>query len=61
MKGELGNLVLEVARDRNGEFEPQLIAKHQKRLLGFDEKMISLYARGMSTRDIQAHLCMAWK
>ena len=56
MKGELGNLVLEVPRDRNGEFEPQLIAKHQTRLLGFDEKMISMYARGMSTRDIQAHL-----
>jgi putative transposase len=56
IKGELGKVVLEVPRDRNGEFEPQLIAKHQTRLLGFDEKMISLYARGMSTRDIQAHL-----
>lgn len=56
VKGELGNLVLDVPRDRNGEFAPQLIAKHQTRLLGFDEKMISLYARGMSTRDIQAHL-----
>ncbi len=45
-KGELGNLVLEVPQDRNGEFEQQLIAKHQTRLLGFDEKMISMYARG---------------
>ena len=55
MKGELGTLVLDVPRDRNGDFEPQLIAKHQTRLLGFDDKMISMYARGMSTRDIQAH------
>ena len=56
IKGDLGEMVIEVPRDRNGEFEPQLIAKHQTRFTGFDEKMISLYARGMSTRDIQAHL-----
>ena len=56
IKGDLGQMVIDVPRDRNGEFEPQLIAKHQTRFTGFDEKMISLYARGMSTRDIQAHL-----
>ena len=56
IKGDLGQIVIEVPRDRNGEFEPQLIAKHQTRFTGFDEKMISMYARGMSTRDIQAHL-----
>ena len=56
IKGDLGQMVIEVPRDRNGEFEPQLIAKHQTRFTGFDQKMISMYARGMSTRDIQAHL-----
>jgi putative transposase len=56
IQGDLGQIVIDVPRDRNGEFEPQLIAKHQTRFTGFDEKMISLYARGMSTRDIQAHL-----
>ena len=56
IKGDLGQMAIEVPRDRNGEFEPQLIGKHQTRFTGFDEKMISMYARGMSTRDIQAHL-----
>lgn len=55
IKGDLGQMVIEVPRDRNGEFEPQLIGKHQTRLMGLDAKMISMYARGMSTRDIQAH------
>ena len=40
-------------RDRNGTFEPQLIGKHQRRLAGFDEKILALYAKGMTTRDIQ--------
>lgn len=48
--------MIEVPRDRNGEYEPQLIGKHQTRLTGLDEKIISMYARGMSTRDIQAHI-----
>jgi putative transposase len=56
MKGDLGEVVIEVPRDRNGEFEPQLIGKHQTRLAGLDEKIISLYARGMTTRDIQTHI-----
>jgi putative transposase len=47
---------LEVPRDRRGTFEPQLIAKYQRRFPGFDDKIISMYARGMSTRDIQGHL-----
>ena len=51
IKGDLGQVVIEVPRDRNGEFEPQLIGKHQTRFKGFDEKMISMYARGMSTRE----------
>jgi putative transposase len=56
LKGDLGEVVIEVPRDRNGEFEPKLIGKHQTRLAGMDEKILSMYARGMTTRDIQAHL-----
>jgi len=47
---------LEIPRDRRGTFEPQLIAKYQRRFPGFDDKIVSMYARGMSVRDIQAHL-----
>ncbi len=49
-------LELAIARDRRGSFEPQLIAKYQRRFPGFDDKIISMYARGLSTRDIQGHL-----
>ena len=49
-------LDLEVPRDRLSTFDPQLIAKYQRRFPGFDEKIISMYARGMSTREIQGHL-----
>jgi putative transposase len=51
-----GQVELEIPRDRRGTFEPQLIAKYQRRFPGFDDKIISMYARGMSTRDIQGHL-----
>jgi putative transposase len=47
---------LDIPRDRRGSFEPQLIAKYQRRFPGFDEKIISMYARGMSVREIQGHL-----
>ena len=47
---------LAIPRDRRGNFEPQLIAKYQRRFPGFDEKLISMYARGMSVREIQGHL-----
>jgi putative transposase len=53
---EQGDVAVEVPRDRNGTFEPQLVKKHQRRFDGFDDKIISMYARGMSVRDIQAHL-----
>lgn len=56
LKGEFGELLLETPRDRNGSFEPMMISKGQTRFTGFDDKIISLYARGMSTRDIQGHL-----
>ena len=56
LKGETGELTIEVPRDRNGDFEPRLIAKHQTRFEGFDQQIVSMYARGMSAREIQAHL-----
>jgi putative transposase len=49
-------LTLDIPRDRDGSFEPQLVAKHQRRLPGFDDKVISLYARGLPVREIQGHL-----
>ena len=49
----MGDIKLQTPRDRNGSFEPQLIAKGQRRLDGFDEKILALYAKGMTTRDIQ--------
>jgi len=56
IKGTFGEIVLETPRDRNGTFEPQIIEKHQTRFTGFDANIISLYARGLSTREIQQHL-----
>jgi putative transposase len=53
---ETGPVQVRVPRDREGTFEPQLVKKHQTRLEGFDEKVLALYARGMTTRDIQGHL-----
>ena len=49
-------VAIRVPRDRDGDFAPQLVKKGQRRLEGFDEKVISLYARGMSMREIQGHL-----
>jgi len=54
--GKRGSVEVEVPRDRNAEFEPQLVKKGQRRFDGFDDKIISMYARGMSCRQIQAHL-----
>ena len=51
-----GAVTLEVPRDRDGSFEPQLVRKRQRRLPGFDEKVISLYARGLTQRELRAHL-----
>ena len=56
IKGEFGETEIEVPRDRGGTFEPQLVAKHQTRFTGFDDKILSMYARGMTTREIQGHL-----
>jgi len=54
--GDDGAIEIAVPRDRNGSFEPQLVPKGQTRLDGFDDRIISLYARGLSVREIQAHL-----
>lgn len=56
LKGDFGEIELETPRDRNGSFEPKIVGKHQTRWTGFDDKILSMYARGMTTRDIQAHL-----
>lgn len=53
---ESGSVDIEVPRDRTGTFDPQLVRKRQRRLEGFDDKVLSLYARGMTTRQIQGHL-----
>jgi transposase-like protein len=51
--GDLGEVTIATPRDREGSFEPQIVGKHQRRLPGFDEKILALYAKGMTTRDIQ--------
>jgi putative transposase len=56
LKGDFGEVEIEVPRDREGEFEPKIVGKHQRRFTGFDDKILSMYARGMSTREIQGHL-----
>jgi putative transposase len=56
LKSDFGALPIDIPRDRDGSFEPQLVAKHQTRWTGFDDKILSLYARGMTVREIQSHL-----
>ena len=56
VKSDNGEMKVKVPRDRNGEFEPQILRKYQNRFQGFDEKIISMYARGMTTRDIAGHM-----
>lgn len=52
VKTEFGEIPLEIPRDREGDFEPMVVPKHKRDILGIEEKVISLYGRGMSTRDI---------
>jgi putative transposase len=56
LKGDFGEVPLETPRDRNGTFAPKIVAKGQTRFTGFDDKIVSMYARGMSTREITGHL-----
>lgn len=53
---DVGAVTVAVPRDRNGDFEPQLVPKNARRLAGFNDRILSLYARGMSVRDIRSHL-----
>jgi len=56
LKTDKGELPIEVPRDRNGSFEPVVVKNHQTHFDGFDDKILSMYGRGMSVRDIQQHL-----
>lgn len=56
LRTDRGPVVVEVPRDREGSFEPKLVPKHQRSFNGFDDQILSMYSRGMSTRDIQRHL-----
>jgi transposase-like protein len=56
VQSDSGEFDIEVPRDRNGSFEPQLVPKRQRRIAGFDDKVLAFYARGLTTRDIQAQL-----
>ena len=56
MKGDFGTMQIEIPRDREGSFEPVIVPKGQTRFAEFDDKIISLYSRGMTTREIQSHL-----
>ena len=62
LKGDFGTMEMEVPRDRQASFEPQLAPKGTTRWQGFDEKILSLYARGMTTREIQGlwKRCTTW-
>ena len=56
LKGDFGEMELATPRDRNGSFEPAIVSKGQTRFDGFDDKIISMYSRGMTTREIEGHL-----
>ena len=56
LKGDFGEAEIAVPRDRAGTFEPQIVPKHSRRFAGFDDKILSMYSRGMTTREIQGHL-----
>jgi putative transposase len=56
LRSDVGAIPIEVPRDRDGTYEPQIVGKHERHFSGFDDKILSMYARGMSVRDIQGHL-----
>jgi putative transposase len=56
LRTEIGEVTVQIPRDRQGTFEPAIVPKYQRRIAGFDEAVVSLYAKGLTTGDIQAHL-----
>ncbi|MGH9496229.1 MAG: IS256 family transposase [Candidatus Sulfotelmatobacter sp.] len=60
IQGDFGQAEIEVPRDRRGSFQPQIVPPHERRFTGFDDKIVSLYARGMTTREIRGHLQEAY-
>lgn len=56
LRSEHGPIPIEIPRDREGSFQPQIVGKHERHFSGFDDKILSMYARGMTVRDIQGHL-----
>ena len=56
VRSEYDNINLDISRDRNAEFEPQIIPKYQRKITGIEGQILSLYAKGMSNRDIEEHL-----
>jgi transposase-like protein len=56
LRSDQGPMDIDVPRDRNGEFEPMIVPKHQREFKGFDDKILSMYSRGMTTREIAGHL-----
>ena len=56
LRSDVGPIPIEVPRDREGTFEPKIVGKHERHFSGFDDKILSMYARGMTVRDIQGHL-----
>ena len=56
IKSELGTVSLDIPRDRNGEFEPRIVPKHQRNITGIEDKVLSLYSKGMTTRDISEQI-----
>lgn len=56
VRSEFGDVDLDIPRDRNGEFEPQIVKKHQTEIKGIEGQIISMYAKGMSNRDIESNL-----
>lgn len=56
LRSDLGDIQVQVPRDREGSFEPQIVPKHQRTFDGFDDKILAMYARGMSVRDIREHI-----
>jgi putative transposase len=63
LRSDVGPIEIDVPRDREGSFDPQIVGKHERHFNGFDDKILSMYARGMSVRDIRliSKRTMVWR